>query len=89
MTESEVNQVLESFDQIARLSGQQTFSEVISQFNSNLPNEYREVVLSQIKEDTAKAILESMTTTSEALSKAANDPTLLEKLKAMGPKADG
>jgi len=89
MTESEVNQVLESFDQIARLSGQQTFSEVISQFNSNLPNEYREVVLSQIKEDTAKAILESMTTTSEAISKAANDPTLLEKLKAMGPKADG
>lgn len=89
MTESEVNQVLESFDQIARLSGQQTFSEVISQFNSSLPNEYREVVLSQIKEDTAKAILESMTTTSEAISKASNDPTLLEKLKAMGPKADG
>ena len=89
MTESEVNQVLESFDQIARLSGQQTFSEVISQFNSSLPNEYREVVLSQIKEDTAKAILESMTTTSEAISKAANDPTLLEKLKAMGPKVNG
>jgi len=46
-------------------------------------------VLSQIKEDTAKAILEGITTTSEAISKAANDPTLLEKLKAMGPKDNG
>lgn len=88
MTEDKVKQVIESFDNIAKLSGQTPISEVIEQFSSKLPNEYRETILAQVKEDTAKAISEGMAKTTEALNKATRDPELLKKLKAVGPKED-
>jgi len=88
MTPEQISQVISGFDMIAKASGQQSISDVINQFVDKIPKEYRDIVVAQVKEEAAKAIAEGIEQTTAGMSKAADDPDLLNKLKAMGPQDD-
>jgi hypothetical protein len=83
-----VDEIIKGFDQIARASGQQGIMDLINGFDGKIPNEYKEVVMAQVKEEAAKAIAEGMQHAQSGINNAMKDPELMAKFKAMGPQDD-
>ena len=88
MTREEVDKVLGAIDQIAEVSGSVKIADVISSFQSKIPNEMREIVLAQVREEAAKAIVEGLDRAKTDISSVSNNQEILDKLKQMGPQND-
>jgi len=85
MTTEEVNKILDAFDSIAEIAGVGLLRNLFNKFEtSGIPNEYRDTVIAQVKEDIAKTLADSIAQTQQTM----NDPDFLEKVKAMGVDKD-
>jgi len=88
MTTAEVNKIIQSIDDIAAIVGGPKIMDTVNQFQSKVPNEMRDIVLAQVKEDVAKSISEAFSKTQTEMQSAVDNPELIAKLKTMGPQEE-
>ena len=84
MTEEQVNQVFAAFDQLTKAAGQPSILATVNQLTKTVPAEYRDMVLSQVKVDIAKALADSIAQTTSGINDVLNNPEMMEKIKEMG-----
>ena len=82
------DKILQAIDMIAEEAGSPKISNIFKQFESKIPNEFKDIVLAQVKQEAAKAIAQGLQQSQSEIQKLVTDPEVISKLKGMGPQDD-